>query len=103
MLDYDEVIEELRAMRGRMANLEADNERLRVSRPNAEAPAPATEVLTRRDLVKRAGLVAAGGAGLVAASALVAPSPASAGTDGDVVLGGVNNSGGSPTVLGSDS
>src|SRR5205807_8096673 len=103
MVGYDEVVEELRALRGRVATLEADNERLQVSRPSGEAPSPATEVLTRRDLVKRAGLAAAGGAGLVAASALVAASPASAGTDGDVVLGGFNDSGGVPTILESTS
>ena len=92
MVGYDEVVEELRALRGRVATLEADNERLRVSRPSGEGPSPATQVLTRRDLVKRAGLAAAGGAGLAVASALVAASPAAAGTDGDVVLGGSNDS-----------
>jgi hypothetical protein len=59
------------------------------------AAAGETRPIGRRALLGKAGAVLAAGTGL----ALIQQSPALAGTDGDVVLGGVNNAGNATTTI----
>lgn len=119
-----QVFEELAQLRGeytaRLAALEEENGRLRarmavLERPPArrddgeasvagvDAPEPD---LSRRSLLRRVGAATAIGTGVAVGTSLLGATPASAGTDGDVVLGGtraVNNAGSAITEIWSTS
>ncbi len=79
------LLEEVSALKEEVARLKG----------RREAEPASDEPISRRRLLGRAAAAAAGGAGLLIAGA----APAAAGSDGDVVLGGYNDSGWSTTRL----
>ncbi|MGI8682409.1 MAG: hypothetical protein ACR2JO_09865 [Mycobacteriales bacterium] len=105
MTDNDQVLRELRALRQEVAALRDDNSRLRVgaaARGTERGPGEAPGAVSRRQLLVRAGAVAAGGLGLSAAGSLMAARPAAAST-GTMQYGTQNDAGADLTNLVSSS
>jgi hypothetical protein len=74
---HDDLAERLTELLARVKHLEQENADLRVARGSRPIP---TGVVSRRDVLRRAGSVAAAGAGAIAGIALLAPSAIAATT-----------------------